>query len=169
MGRYKTITNGSSSNTGKGVAPYPTPRCSSYWKGSPMVAPDCSRHQQLICRGWEYLISYNWVQINYYSNLKVGPKLDRLYNLLRGTPSHKKRKNIKVYPGYDSQLYLIGRRLTWSTEERGVPFISIIPRSSETQCCSTCPINGSNIYVQKLFRFDRTMCKKSLETTSLNM
>ena len=28
------------SNPGKGVAPYPTPRCSSYWKGSLLVALD---------------------------------------------------------------------------------------------------------------------------------
>ena len=32
------------SNPGKGVAPFPTPRCSSYWKGSLLVALDCG-HQ----------------------------------------------------------------------------------------------------------------------------
>ena len=31
------------SNPEKGVAPSPTPRCSSYWKGSLRVALDCSR------------------------------------------------------------------------------------------------------------------------------
>ena len=31
------------SNPGKGVAPSPTPRCSSYWKGSPLVALDYDR------------------------------------------------------------------------------------------------------------------------------
>ena len=30
------------SNPGKGVAPFPTPRCSSYWKGSVWVNLDCS-------------------------------------------------------------------------------------------------------------------------------
>ena len=32
------------SNPGKGVVPSPTPRCSSYWKGSLMVALDYGRH-----------------------------------------------------------------------------------------------------------------------------
>ena len=31
------------SNPGKGVAPFPTPRCSSYWKGSLRVALDYGR------------------------------------------------------------------------------------------------------------------------------
>ena len=31
---------------GKGVASSPTPKCSSYWKGSPRVALDYGRQQQ---------------------------------------------------------------------------------------------------------------------------
>ena len=31
-------------NPGKGVAPSPTPRCSSYWKGSLLVAPNYGSH-----------------------------------------------------------------------------------------------------------------------------
>ena len=36
------------SNPGKGVAPYPTPRCSSYWKGILLVTFIYSRQQQYI-------------------------------------------------------------------------------------------------------------------------
>ena len=36
------------SNPGKGVAPSPTPRCSSYWKGSLQVALDYSRQLYLL-------------------------------------------------------------------------------------------------------------------------
>ena len=36
------------SNPGKGVAPAPTPRCRSYWKGSLLVALDYSRQHYLI-------------------------------------------------------------------------------------------------------------------------
>ena len=60
-------------NPGKGIAPSPKPRCSSYWKGSLWVALDYS-HQlyfsfcynlkpyncvQIICIFIEYLISHN--------------------------------------------------------------------------------------------------------------
>ena len=40
---YKVQIKGKWSNPGKGVAPSPTLRCSSYWKGSPLVAFDDSR------------------------------------------------------------------------------------------------------------------------------
>ena len=36
------------SNPGKGVAPSPTPRCSSYWKGSLLVALDYGRQLYLL-------------------------------------------------------------------------------------------------------------------------
>ena len=36
------------SNSGKGIAPSPTPRCSGYWKGSLLVALDYSRQVYLI-------------------------------------------------------------------------------------------------------------------------
>ena len=42
------------SNPGKGVTPFPTPRCSSYWKGSLLVTLDYGR--QL------YLLSYTWFE-----------------------------------------------------------------------------------------------------------
>ena len=56
------------SNPGKGVAPSPTPRCSSYWKGSLLVALDYSRqliyiyiyiycHPQADCFIWSELLS----------------------------------------------------------------------------------------------------------------
>ena len=44
------------SNPGKGVAPSPTPRCSSYWKGSLLVTLDDGRHLHfyftIICIYW---------------------------------------------------------------------------------------------------------------------
>ena len=36
------------SNPGKGVAPSPTPRCGSYWKGSLLVVPDYGRQLTFI-------------------------------------------------------------------------------------------------------------------------
>ena len=36
------------SNSGKGVAPSPTPRCRSYWKGSLLVAIDSCRQLYLL-------------------------------------------------------------------------------------------------------------------------
>ena len=50
------------SNPRKGVAPFPTPRCSSYWKGSLLVALDYSR------------------QIYYLLRNRIEPKID---NILR--------------------------------------------------------------------------------------
>ena len=44
--RYGSRVNGS--NPKKGVAPFPTPRCSSYWKGSLRVALDYGRQLLLI-------------------------------------------------------------------------------------------------------------------------
>ena len=40
LSNIRYITRVKWSNSGKGVAPYPTPRCSSYWKGSLLVALD---------------------------------------------------------------------------------------------------------------------------------
>ena len=37
---YKVMIYGNSSDPGKGVAPSPTPHCSSYWKGSLQVTLD---------------------------------------------------------------------------------------------------------------------------------
>ena len=36
--QYKVRIKGKWSNSGKGVTPSPTPRCSSFWKGSVLVA-----------------------------------------------------------------------------------------------------------------------------------
>ena len=46
------------SNPGKGVAPSPTPRCSSYWKGSLPVALDYSC--QLTYLWWKIYKILNW-------------------------------------------------------------------------------------------------------------
>ena len=42
-------------NPRRGVAPFPTPRCSSYWKGSLLVALDYGRHLYLL-----YSIKYSY-------------------------------------------------------------------------------------------------------------
>ena len=44
--QYKVGIKGKWSNSRKGVAPSPTPRCSSYWKGNLMVTFDYDRQQQ---------------------------------------------------------------------------------------------------------------------------
>ena len=41
--QYKLRIKVKWSNPGKGIAPFPTPQCSSYWKGSPLIALDYSR------------------------------------------------------------------------------------------------------------------------------
>ena len=45
------------SNPGKGVAPTPTPRCSSYWKGSLLVTLDYGRQLYFFCRHPVALVS----------------------------------------------------------------------------------------------------------------
>ena len=50
------------SNPGKGVAPYPTSRCSSYWKGSLLVPLNYCRQQLTFCptkRSALYCVSIN--------------------------------------------------------------------------------------------------------------
>ena len=42
--QYKVRIKGKVEQTRKGVAPSPTPRCSSYWKGSLLVDFDYRRH-----------------------------------------------------------------------------------------------------------------------------
>ena len=60
------------SNLGKGVAPFPTPRCRSYWKGSLLVALDYGRLLYLLIQGRllfrqtlyvENLISHTFVNL----------------------------------------------------------------------------------------------------------
>ena len=51
---FEKISRVKWSNPGKGVAPFPTPRCSSYWKGRLWVTLDCSR--QL------YFLQLVWIQ-----------------------------------------------------------------------------------------------------------
>ena len=46
--QYKVRIKGKVSNPGKGVAPSPTSRCSSYWKGSLLVALDYGRQLYLL-------------------------------------------------------------------------------------------------------------------------
>ena len=43
LSNIKNVSRVKWSNPGKGVAPSPTPRCSSYWKGSLLVALDYGR------------------------------------------------------------------------------------------------------------------------------
>ena len=50
------------SNPGEGVAPSPTPRCSSYWKGSLRVALDYSRQLYLL---------YIYISMHMYGSLCV--------------------------------------------------------------------------------------------------
>ena len=47
--QYKVLSRVKWSNPGKGVAPSPTPRCSSYWKGSLRVALDQDPQLYLQC------------------------------------------------------------------------------------------------------------------------
>ena len=57
---------------GKGVAPFPTPRCSSYWKGSLLVALDYGR--QLYLQSKEAVILHFQLEeesINLINNLKI--------------------------------------------------------------------------------------------------
>ena len=42
--QYKVRITGNMEQSWKGVAPSPTPRCSSYWKGSLLVALNFDRH-----------------------------------------------------------------------------------------------------------------------------
>ena len=59
--RYKVRLRIKWSNPGKGVAPYPTPRCSSYWKRSPRVALNNGRQIYFTprCRGGRYF--FPWI------------------------------------------------------------------------------------------------------------
>ena len=58
---YKVMIEGKWRNPGKGVAPSPTPRCRSYWKGSLQIALDYSRPTYLVLNdkvfGWIVSIS----------------------------------------------------------------------------------------------------------------
>ena len=47
--QYKVRIKGKWNNTGKGVAPAPTPQCSCYWKGSLLVTLDYSRQFHFYC------------------------------------------------------------------------------------------------------------------------
>ena len=64
--QYKVRIKGKVEQFRKGVAPSPTPRCSSYWKGSLLVALDCSR---------QLLLQLLWYKI-----------------ILQGFLNHKRRK-----------------------------------------------------------------------------
>ena len=49
LGKISYVSRVMWSNPGKGEPPSPTPRCSSYWKGNILVAPDYSRQLYFIC------------------------------------------------------------------------------------------------------------------------
>ena len=64
------------SNQGKGVAPSPTPRCSSFWKGSLLVALDYGR--QLYLLYYHYYYYYCWWWCCWFSSQVVTGGLFRL-------------------------------------------------------------------------------------------
>ena len=58
------------SNPRKGVAPSPTPQCSSYWKGSLLVALDYGRQLYLLLQ--KLVIILHWIKIgNWNTTLNV--------------------------------------------------------------------------------------------------
>ena len=68
--QYKVLSRVKWSNPGKGVAPSPTPRCCSYWKGSLLVALDS---------GYQLLPKYCKTLIHASTNIflnKIVVKLD---------------------------------------------------------------------------------------------
>ena len=56
------------SNPGKGVAPSPTPRCSSYWKGSLLFTLDYS-HQQLFIEVVKFSLHFEFLLIMIFFQL----------------------------------------------------------------------------------------------------
>ena len=58
--QYKVLSRVKWSNPGKGVAPSPTRLCSSYWKGSLLVALDYSRQLYLLIAGLNSEFSFSW-------------------------------------------------------------------------------------------------------------
>ena len=94
------------SNLGEGVVPSPTPRCSSYWKGSLRVALDNGRQLYLLI----YIYIYIWVS-------KVGDRC-------RGRPegSHIyiydynkwKMGNLNIYNGFSDNILFSSRKFTIS-------------------------------------------------------
>ena len=55
--QYKVRIKGKVEQSGKGVVPSPTPRCSSYWKGSRLVALDYGRQLYLL---YTYMFTYEF-------------------------------------------------------------------------------------------------------------
>ena len=71
LSNIKYVSRVKCSNPGKGVAPFPTPRCGSYWKGSLRVTLDYSRQLYLYTTAisrpvhihrLQYLIYWKWCQ-----------------------------------------------------------------------------------------------------------
>ena len=60
--QYKVRIKGKVGNPGKGVAPSPTPRCSSYWKESLLVALDEGRQLYFYT---QLYIKYSYLIQNY--------------------------------------------------------------------------------------------------------
>ena len=77
----KVGIKGKVEQSGEGVAPSPTPRCSSYWKGSLRVALDNGRqlHFIIIC----YLKPYHCVPTNDYYQIEIITRIKKktLYRL----------------------------------------------------------------------------------------
>ena len=65
------------SNPGKGVAPSPTPRCSSYWKGSLQVALDYGH--QLYFTMWLIVVIYIYI-VSKVGDLNRGSPEGSLFN-----------------------------------------------------------------------------------------
>ena len=59
--QYKVSINLKWSNPGKGISPYPTPRCCSYWKGSLLVALDHGSTLYLRIILYIYLIAWIFI------------------------------------------------------------------------------------------------------------
>ena len=79
------------SNLGKGVAPSPTPQCSSYWKGSLLVALDYGRElYYLYILKWIgpriIYIFFNYSAITYISSFLLSSKCLKWFWLVSGWP-----------------------------------------------------------------------------------
>ena len=92
------------SNPGKGVAPSPTPRCSSYWKESLLVALDYYRLLLFLFKTKKIVNSYFWridvtltgIRIPRYS----GPGSNGNEGLLHTSQSLTTKWSLVWYPGY---------------------------------------------------------------------
>ena len=81
-------------NTGKGVASSPTPQCSSYWKGSLLVALDYGRQLLLFYMTLPCRLGLKYADCIYCSGIRPPPPK-------------------KEFPRYDTELHLQKSLLFW--------------------------------------------------------